>query len=73
MPEHNGALSALWTDESREPTMKVLTALMIVTLLSLADGATGQERPKVTSISHIAVYTTDPAKAQRFMSMIWAR
>ena len=53
--------------------MKVLTALMIFTLLSLENGSTGQERPKVTSISHIAVYTTDPAKAQRFMSMIWAR
>jgi len=46
--------------------MRVLTALMIVTLLSLADGATGQERPKITSISHIAVYTTDPAKTQSF-------
>jgi catechol 2,3-dioxygenase-like lactoylglutathione lyase family enzyme len=49
-------------------TMKLLTALTatIVGLLSLAVGATGQERPKVTSISHLAVYTTDPEKAQSF-------
>ena len=46
--------------------MKLLTALMILMLLSPADGATGQERPKVTSISHLAVYTADPVKAQTF-------
>jgi predicted enzyme related to lactoylglutathione lyase len=46
--------------------MKLLTALMIVSLLWLADGAIGQERPKITSISHLAVYTTDSAKAQNF-------
>src|SRR5215470_14124496 len=46
--------------------MKLLTALMMVTLLSLANDATGQERPKVTSISHLGVYTADPAKAENF-------
>jgi catechol 2,3-dioxygenase-like lactoylglutathione lyase family enzyme/predicted enzyme related to lactoylglutathione lyase len=46
--------------------MKVRTALMIVSLLSLAYGAICQERPKVTSISHLGVYTTDPAKAESF-------
>ena len=48
--------------------MKLWTALTatIVMLLSLAVGATGQERPKVTSISHLGVYTTDPAKAEGF-------
>jgi catechol 2,3-dioxygenase-like lactoylglutathione lyase family enzyme len=39
---------------------------MIASLLSLAVGAIGQECPKVTSISHLAVYTTDAAKAENF-------
>ena len=34
--------------------------------LSLAVGASGQERPKITSISHLSVYTTDAAKAEHF-------
>jgi catechol 2,3-dioxygenase-like lactoylglutathione lyase family enzyme len=46
--------------------MNVRTALMIVSLLSLAPGAICQERPKVTSISHLCVYTTDAAKAESF-------
>lgn len=46
--------------------MKVRTALMVVSALSLAPGAMCQERPKVTGISHLAVYTTDPAKAESF-------
>jgi catechol 2,3-dioxygenase-like lactoylglutathione lyase family enzyme len=46
--------------------MKLRTAVMIVSLLSLAPGAICQERPKVTSISHLGIYTTDPAKAERF-------
>ena len=48
--------------------MRLRTALMIVSFLSLAIdiAATGQERPKVTSISHLAVYTTDPVKAENF-------
>jgi len=46
--------------------MNVRTALMIVILLSLAHGAICQERPKITSISHLAIYTTDPTKAQTF-------
>jgi catechol 2,3-dioxygenase-like lactoylglutathione lyase family enzyme/predicted enzyme related to lactoylglutathione lyase len=46
--------------------MKVRTALMIVSVLSLAHGAICQERPKITSISHLGVYTTDPAKAESF-------
>ena len=46
--------------------MNVRTALLIVSLLSLAPGAVCQERPKITGISHLAVYTTDPAKAESF-------
>ena len=46
--------------------MNVRTALLIVSLLSLAPGAICQERPKITGISHLAVYTTDPAKAESF-------
>jgi catechol 2,3-dioxygenase-like lactoylglutathione lyase family enzyme len=34
--------------------------------LILAGYASGQERPKITSISHISVYTTEPEKAERF-------
>jgi catechol 2,3-dioxygenase-like lactoylglutathione lyase family enzyme len=45
---------------------KVRTALMMVSLLALTRGAVCQERPKVTGISHLAVYTTDPAKAESF-------
>lgn len=39
---------------------------MVVSALSLASGAMCQERPKVTGISHLAVYTTDPTKAESF-------
>jgi catechol 2,3-dioxygenase-like lactoylglutathione lyase family enzyme len=46
--------------------MKLRTALMIMSLLSLAVAAIGQERPKLTSISHLGVYTTDAAKAESF-------
>lgn len=46
--------------------MNVRTALLIVSLLSLAPGAVCQERPKITGISHLAVYTTDPAKTESF-------
>jgi len=46
--------------------MKLRTAWILASLLSLAVGAIGQERPKVTSISHLGVYTTDPAKAESF-------
>lgn len=34
--------------------------------LLLVVGAIGQERPKITSLSHLAVYTTDAAKAEHF-------
>ncbi len=46
--------------------MKARTVLMIVSLVSIAPGAICQERPKLTGISHLAVYTTDPAKAETF-------
>jgi catechol 2,3-dioxygenase-like lactoylglutathione lyase family enzyme len=46
--------------------MSVRAALLIASLLSLAPAATCQERPKITGISHLAVYTTDPAKAESF-------
>ena len=46
--------------------MSVGAALLIVILLSLAPRAISQERPKITDISHLAVYTTDPAKAEGF-------
>jgi catechol 2,3-dioxygenase-like lactoylglutathione lyase family enzyme len=46
--------------------MSVRAALLIVILLCLAPGAISQERPKITDISHLAVYTTDPAKAEAF-------
>ena len=46
--------------------MNVRIAFLIVSLLSLAPGAICQERPKITGISHLGVYTTDPAKAESF-------
>lgn len=46
--------------------MKVRTTLMMVSLLPLAPGAICQQRPQVTGISHLAVYTTDAAKAESF-------
>src|SRR5690349_19191561 len=54
------------TDESREAPMNARTVLLIVSVLSLAPGAISQERPKLTGISHLAVYTSDPAKAENF-------
>ena len=35
-------------------------------LLFASSGAIAQERPKLTSLSHLAVYTTDAAKTERF-------
>jgi catechol 2,3-dioxygenase-like lactoylglutathione lyase family enzyme len=46
--------------------MKLRTAVMIVSLLSLAPRAICQVRPKVTGISHLGLYTTDPGKAESF-------
>jgi catechol 2,3-dioxygenase-like lactoylglutathione lyase family enzyme len=51
--------------------MQILVKLAPMTLLvlSMAVGAlaqTPQERPKITSISHLSVYATDAAKAERF-------
>ena len=49
--------------------MKLRTAagLIAVSLfLSHAVRAIGQERPKITSLSHLSVYTTDAAKAEHF-------
>lgn len=46
--------------------MKARTVLLIVSVLPLAPGAICQERPKLTGISHLSVYTSDPAKAENF-------
>ncbi len=46
--------------------MKLRSALMIVSIFSLASAAICQERPNISGISHLAVYTTDPAKAESF-------
>jgi catechol 2,3-dioxygenase-like lactoylglutathione lyase family enzyme len=46
--------------------MNLRTALLIVSVFLLAPGAVSQERPKITGISHLGVYTTDPAKAESF-------
>ena len=39
---------------------------LAATSLVLAMCALGQERPKITGISHLSIYTSDPAKAERF-------
>src|SRR5580698_8099804 len=47
--------------------MRVQAAVSLAAVaLSLAASALGQERPKITSISHLSVYTSDAAKAERF-------
>ena len=46
--------------------MKLRTAFMMVALLLAAHLAICQQRAKVTGISHLAVYTTDAAKAESF-------
>ncbi|MBV9074795.1 MAG: VOC family protein, partial [Acidobacteria bacterium] len=46
--------------------MKIRLAFVILSLLLLAHGAICQQRPKVTGLSHLGVYTTDPAKSERF-------
>ena len=47
--------------------LRITARLIAVSFsLSLTVGATGQERPKLTSISHLSVYTTDAAKAEQF-------
>jgi len=49
--------------------MKLRTAARMIAVsfsLFLAVGAAGQERPKITSLSHLSVYTTDAAKAEHF-------
>ncbi len=48
-----------------------LTGLVAVALTSLgavrfADGQQVEQRPKITGISHLAVYTSDPAAAEHF-------
>src|SRR5579863_5063843 len=45
---------------------KSKVSLGSLVFLSLVACAFGQERPKITSISHLSVYTTDAAKAEHF-------
>ncbi len=46
--------------------MRMRTAVWAAMSLFLVACAFGQERPKITSVSHLSVYTSDPAKAERF-------
>ncbi|QHN05456.1 glyoxalase [Granulicella sp. WH15] len=42
-------------------------AVVCVSLLGYGvSGAVGQERPKITSVSHLSVYSEDPAKTEQF-------
>ena len=45
--------------------VRVLAEWVAISLFSLAC-AFGQERPKITSISHLSVYTSDAVKAEYF-------
>jgi catechol 2,3-dioxygenase-like lactoylglutathione lyase family enzyme len=46
--------------------MQTRAAVLAGVSLFLAACAAGQERPKVTSVSHLSIYTSDPAKAEQF-------
>jgi catechol 2,3-dioxygenase-like lactoylglutathione lyase family enzyme len=46
--------------------MRMRTPSLAAMSLLLAAHAFGQERPKITSVSHLSIYTSDPAKAERF-------
>jgi catechol 2,3-dioxygenase-like lactoylglutathione lyase family enzyme len=47
--------------------VRVQVMVSLVALwLSLSAGAFAEERPKITSISHLSVYTSDAEKAERF-------
>jgi catechol 2,3-dioxygenase-like lactoylglutathione lyase family enzyme len=42
------------------------TAALIILLAGLPHSASAQKRPKITGVSHLSVYTSDPAKTERF-------
>jgi catechol 2,3-dioxygenase-like lactoylglutathione lyase family enzyme len=44
--------------------------LAVALLATLAVAASAQERPKITGISHLAVYTSDPAATERYYTVI---
>jgi hypothetical protein len=46
--------------------MKNPTTLSTVASFLLVGNCFGQERPKITSVSHLSVYTSDAAKAEQF-------
>jgi catechol 2,3-dioxygenase-like lactoylglutathione lyase family enzyme len=43
-----------------------LVVAVTVSVLALSSWCFGQERPKITSLSHLSVYTTDAPKTERF-------
>ncbi len=47
--------------------MKVRAGFGLVMMsLLVASHCSGQERPKITGVSHLSVYTSDAAKAEAF-------
>ena len=49
---------------------KSLLAAMAAAIYAVAITASAQERPKITGISHLAVYTSDPAATDRYYRVI---
>ncbi len=46
--------------------MRMRAAIGLAAILSSAVCAFSQDRPKITSVSHLAVYTSDAAKTEHF-------
>jgi catechol 2,3-dioxygenase-like lactoylglutathione lyase family enzyme len=50
--------------------VKFFAAALLTTLSFATVGSTAQERPKITGISHLAVYTSDPAATDHYYRVI---
>src|SRR5207302_6356615 len=46
--------------------MRMRSIAVVLSVCVLAGYAAGQERPKITGVSHLSVYTSDAAKAEFF-------
>ena len=51
-------------------TRLLLTALVAVATLSAAAAQTVPPRPKITGLSHIAIYTSDPAATEHYYTAV---
>src|SRR5690606_315736 len=60
------ALRYAWRKQARVGCMRARLGLCLAFVMCSAAVTAQPARPPITSVSHLSVYTSDPAKAERF-------